>query len=705
MKIYAFIAMVAIAFILIPSNTQAMPNPAATYCTEMGYTLESNETGTYCIFGDGNLCEEFSFYKGECGAEYVKDVECAKAGEQSGIAVKCCEGLESISTSRPGSDGVCMDVIGGYPICSDCGNGICEEWENECNCPKDCSTDSIHCTSASLIGDANGDGKVTPGDVKLIEDVYFERLPMPDNICCIDLNNDGKVTQEDALYANDIYLGKKESPGYCNYLTSGTGVYNENQNQQEENQENQKGYSSCTMPICENGSNPMFTEKYNEYKCPVYKCKSEKYYSHASWVCYDGTGTENMISSSTSSDETGIKGSSNTDNLIIKSVPGTEIEISITCKSASEWKEESERFCKGHCSEETGKCGVNTFSVWDECIHPKDTCSDSDGGKNYYKRGKVKTGSGITEEDSCTYCTGFCEPGEECNSVCRAVEEFFCGENGIEKTIYSCPNGCKDGECLAVPTSACTSDSDCGVPEKDTYCADGSACMKTKYPKCINPGTERAKCSYVATGGCKACPNGCEDGKCIDSKCGDGICEENEKCDIDCCSYYCQLSCPNGYIEGSCHCECKEDNGAACIDSDDGLSYYVSGIAKGTDGSFFADICDVDGKTLQEGICTSDGKVASEKYRCPVACENGKCVESIENACSGCKENGKCLPIGFRKDGAYCDADKEMKTQKGGNLPCDNNHECKSNVCVNSKCVSPSLIDTIISWFQRFFGV
>ena len=40
--------------------------------------------------------------------------------------------------------------------------------------------------------------------------------------------------------------------------------------------------------------------------------------------------------------------------------------------------------------------------------------------------------------------------------------------------------------------------------------------------------------------------------------CGDGICQEGEVCDIDCCEAFCTLYCPDGAVEGSCGCECIE---------------------------------------------------------------------------------------------------------------------------------------------------
>ncbi|MEM2918604.1 MAG: hypothetical protein QXY62_03805, partial [Candidatus Altiarchaeota archaeon] len=38
-----------------------------------------------------------------------------------------------------------------------------------------------------------------------------------------------------------------------------------------------------------------------------------------------------------------------------------------SCKTSETWRKYAEDFCKGHCNPTTGKCGVNSFSVWNEC--------------------------------------------------------------------------------------------------------------------------------------------------------------------------------------------------------------------------------------------------------------------------------------------------------------------------------------------------
>jgi putative hemolysin len=54
-------------------NPQAnLPNPASVYCEQNGYELEirtaadGSQSGV-CIFTDGSTCDEWAYYRGECG--------------------------------------------------------------------------------------------------------------------------------------------------------------------------------------------------------------------------------------------------------------------------------------------------------------------------------------------------------------------------------------------------------------------------------------------------------------------------------------------------------------------------------------------------------------------------------------------------------------------------------------------------------------
>ncbi len=110
-----------------------------------------------------------------------------------------------------------------------------------------------------------------------------------------------------------------------------------------------------------------------------------------------------------------------------------------------------------------------------------------------------------------------------------------------------------------------------------------------------------------------------------------------------------------------------------------------------------------------ETILGINGKIGVNKVN-PVLL-----VEAIDNyleykesgaaSCTGCMDNrGDCLPIGTRTEDNYCGLNNKMNEFKIDNSYCNNNFECKSNVCVSGECISEGLIKRLINWFERLFG-
>lgn len=72
--------------------------------------------------------------------------------------------------------------------------------------------------------------------------------------------------------------------------------------------------------------------------------------------------------------------------------------------------------------------------------------------------------------------------------------------------------------------------------------------------------------------------------------------------------------------------------------------------------------------------------------------------------CHGClNEKDLCIPFGTRVDGRYCDLSQEIRLQKSSEIMCENNFECKSNLCVDSQCIEPGFFSRMIRWFRRIF--
>lgn len=69
-----------------------------------------------------------------------------------------------------------------------------------------------------------------------------------------------------------------------------------------------------------------------------------------------------------------------------------------------------------------------------------------------------------------------------------------------------------------------------------------------------------------------------------------------------------------------------------------------------------------------------------------------------------CPLDGKCYPFGYRKKGMFCSDEGMFKEQLVAEEVCDNNFECSSNVCIDSKCVSAGAIRKFFQWFKGLFG-
>ena len=69
-----------------PAN---MPNPASVYCTQQGNKLEivtaadGSQSGR-CVFPDGSSCEEWAYFRGECGPAVIEAPTDTNGGKPGG---------------------------------------------------------------------------------------------------------------------------------------------------------------------------------------------------------------------------------------------------------------------------------------------------------------------------------------------------------------------------------------------------------------------------------------------------------------------------------------------------------------------------------------------------------------------------------------------------------------------------------------------
>jgi len=76
-----------------------------------------------------------------------------------------------------------------------------------------------------------------------------------------------------------------------------------------------------------------------------------------------------------------------------------------------------------------------------------------------------------------------------------------------------------------------------------------------------------------------------------------------------------------------------------------------------------------------------------------------------KDTCNGCLLNSICYPIGFRNENSYCSGKNlSFNLLLNKDSFCNNNFECKSNLCLNSKCKeNASFFNKLVSFFKNIF--
>ncbi len=196
------------------------------------------------------------------------------------------------------------------------------------------------------------------------------------------------------------------------------------------------------------------------------------------------------------------------------------------------------------------------------------TCTDSDGGKDYYTKGNFSYGSGGISSDWCSssFGNGAFVSGCSADDIGCTLVEYYCRDDveipPYPQDKYTCPKGCSDGACI-----------DC---VENWNCASWSA----------------------------VCTSGLQTRTCNDlNACGSSISKPVVSRD-----------CPTG----------------KCTDSDDGKNYYVKGITHGPYVNN-TDSCSSTGVYVWEEYCNDLGTQLGEYYKCPNGCVDGACVSCLED--------------------------------------------------------------------------
>ncbi len=106
--------------------------------------VEPNTVAGTCVANWWQTCGDGTCSSAEdkCTCEEDCFVTCTPAGKTHAVVPneQCCSGLVGVNPGAvPQADGQCPTILPvGAELCTNCGNGTCEQWENYCNCAKDC---------------------------------------------------------------------------------------------------------------------------------------------------------------------------------------------------------------------------------------------------------------------------------------------------------------------------------------------------------------------------------------------------------------------------------------------------------------------------------------------------------------------------------------------------------------------------------------
>ncbi|MFH1801743.1 MAG: hypothetical protein ABH804_02850 [archaeon] len=327
----------------------------------------------------------------------------------------------------------------------------------------------------------------------------------------------------------------------------------------------------------------------------------------------------------------------------------------------------------GVCKKPTGNDGTTNVPI----------CEDSDE-LNYFLPKVINIGD-TKVPDSC-FSISELNYSDVDKSYYNNMEVYYCEKGyinyknytcphkarwGVSEGIYSCycvciqdsecPRGysCKEGLCAFKTTCSenwvCSSWSDCTNNKQTRTCTDLNNCG-TNLNKPIPLQTCEIQCSekWVCSSW-SDCTNNKQTRTCTDlNNCGTNLNKPStsQSCDVQCIEKW-ECSDWGGCVYGQQTRTCTDLNNCGTINNKPSQS-----------------------KSCQE--------------------------ETI--FCDECRIGNKCYPFGYRKYGLFCSDDFNFQNQLEENSKCNHNFECKSNLCINSVCISGNIIQIIINWFKNFFS-
>jgi hypothetical protein len=343
-------------------------------------------------------------------------------------------------------------------------------------------------------------------------------------------------------------------------------------------------------------------------------------------------------------------------------------------------------------------CDVGQKCIDWRCIPQNQSCIDSDGGLNYYVNGVAEEKPQLFGPDNSFFSV-----------LSNSTAILYLSDKNlsvVEGTIYTYrgmkfnvtliePRGYSDGSDKIDLESLSFRDQ---CLDKETLleyqCQLGHVYLGLdgEEPEDILVLNKSSLLKYNLA---KTCPNGCVYGACVQECSIDADCPVNYKC-----------------VDGACvqqgnqtnECSMQELEQKTC--SYNGIDYKIK---RSPQCNFLVSYQGVEEKFELPMLSVwklKNGVSIKNKDPCDASAINLIFEGEVKPSCeSGCAlDSGKCVQIGYRQNGDYCSPNSEFVKQLADDKSCDNNFECSSNLCLNSKCVSGSLLQKILNWFKNLFG-
>lgn len=387
-----------------------------------------------------------------------------------------------------------------------------------------------------------------------------------------------------------------------------------------------------------------------------------------------------------------------------------------------------------------------------------DDCVDSDGGESEFEKGYIVSAStsDVAYPKYLVHTDG-CFRGES-----YRLEEYYCDDSassGYKSRAIDCEYGCVDGACLDDGFLEYYSEDHFSGTNKsfcyNNYCAvyNEESIIINGVNVALSCGKQFSECQHDAGG--------------YNTTVMDIFIEGEKQrifndqiIDIGGKKYLIEINRQMSVIFNS---DTKPfytlDYELDCTESDGGINIFEKGKVSYPNSKYsYSDACE---NNLQVGeiLCLNDNVPHTIQtpirnyYYCPenTHCEDGACVRSNpgvnvreifgfnidspvkveepvadiynsneENSTEVIEENvteevieeenesnvepiPESCQLGYRQNGTYCDINEAYLEQKAEDSICENNFECQSNLCIDSKCISGSWFTKMMSWFKRIF--